>query len=63
MNYKIEGSLRRNKKYFIIFAILWLFTAIVLIVPITVGYNEAITQHDAGIGIATFVEPIKNPFK
>ena len=44
MNYKVEGAIRRNKKYFIIFAILWLFIAIVLIVPITLGYNTAITQ-------------------
>lgn len=63
MNYKVEGALRRNKKYFIIFGILWLFIAIVLIVPITVGYNTAITQHDGGMGIATFVETMKNPLQ
>ena len=62
MNYKVEGAIRRNKKYFIIFAILWLFIAIVLIVPITLGYNTAITQ-DGSTGIATFVEAMKNPFK
>ena len=62
MHYKVEGALRRNKKYFIIFAILWLFIAIVLIVPITLGYNIA-TQQDGGAGMAAFVEAIKNPFK
>ena len=62
MNYKVEGAIRRNKKYFIIFAILWLFIAIVLIVPITLGYNIA-TQQDGGAGMAAFVEAIKNPFK
>ena len=62
MNYKVEGAIRRNKKYFIIFAILWLFIAIVLIVPITLGYNTAITQ-DGSTGIATFVDAMKNPFK
>ena len=62
MNYKVEGALRRNKKYFIIFAILWLFIAIVLIVPITLGYNTAITQSGTE-GISVFVEGIQNPFK
>ena len=61
MNYKVEGAIRRNKKYFIIFAILWLFIAIVLIVPITVGYNTAVTQNGTE-GISKFVETITNPF-
>ena len=62
MNYKVEGAIRRNKKYFILFAILWLFIAIVLIVPITLGYDVAVTQ-SATEGISAFVEGIKNPFK
>ena len=62
MNYKVEGALRRNKKYFIIFAILWLFIAIVLIVPWTLGVNTISVEKDAGLGIAKFVEAIKNPF-
>ena len=62
MNYKVEGALRRNKKYFIIFAILWLFIAIVLIVPITLGVNTTTVEADLGAGIAKFVEGIKNPF-
>lgn len=40
MNYKLEGAIRRNKKYFIIFGILWLFAAIVLIVPIVLSYMQ-----------------------
>lgn len=62
MNYKVEGALRRNKKYFIIFAILWLFIAIVLIVPITLGYNIMV-QQDTTAGMAAFVNAITNPFK
>ena len=62
MNYKIEGSLRRNKKYFIIFAILWLFIAIVLIVPWTLGVNVTTIEGDLGAGIGKFVETMKNPF-
>jgi len=62
MNYKVEGALRRNKKYFIIFAILWLFVAIVLIVPWTLGVNATTLEGDLGQGIAKFVETIQNPF-
>ncbi len=59
MNYKLEGAIRRNKKYFILFTILWLFTAIVLIVPITLGYNAQVNN---GNGISVFVNAMKNPF-
>ncbi|MBQ2917538.1 MAG: type IV secretory system conjugative DNA transfer family protein [Clostridia bacterium] len=62
MNYKIEGSLRRNKKYFVIFAILWLFIAIVLIVPWTLGVNVTTIEGDLGAGIGKFVDTMKNPF-
>ena len=34
MNYKIQGALKRNKKYFIIFGILWIFLAIVFVAPV-----------------------------
>ena len=61
MNYKAEGALRRNKKYFIIFGILWLFIAIVLIVPITVAWNAVVTE-GATVAISKFVETMKNPF-
>ena len=55
MNYKIEGSLRRNKKYFIIFAILWLFIAIVLIVPFTLGIN-VVEIENGGIPTVSEIE-------
>ena len=62
MNYKVAGAIRRNKKYFILFGILWLFIAIVLFVPITVGYNTAVIQQDGTVGITAFVDAMKNPF-
>ena len=34
MHYKIEGTIRRNKGRFIIFAVLWLFMTIVLVAPL-----------------------------
>lgn len=33
MNYKIEGAIRKNRKNFIIFGILWVFIAIVFVSP------------------------------
>ena len=62
MNYKVEGALRRNKKYFILFGILGLFIAIVLIVPITLAGNTLGVEGDLGNGVAKFVETMKNPF-
>ena len=61
MNYKVEGALRKNKKYFIIFGILWLFIAIVLIVPWTLGVNITTIEKDLGAGISKFVEMLFNP--
>ena len=41
MNYKIEGTIKRNKGRFIIFFVLWLFMAIVLVAPLAYGQNVA----------------------
>lgn len=41
MNYKIEGAFRKNKKTFIFAAILWLFLAIVFVMPIAYGWEVA----------------------
>lgn len=35
MNYKVEGAVRRNKRNFIIFIILWVVLTIVFIMPIS----------------------------
>ena len=34
MNYKIQAALKKNKKNFIIYGILWIFIAIVFVMPI-----------------------------
>ncbi len=60
MNYKVEGAIRKNKKYFILFSILWLFIAIVLIVPLVLSYNMPETE---GSSLGIFVEAMKNPIK
>ena len=63
MNYKVEGAIRRNKKYFILFGILWLFIAIVLIVPIVLAYNMPAPEGSSAGALEIFVEAMKNPFK
>ena len=63
MNYKVEGALRRNKKYFILFGILWLFIAIVLIVPIVAAYNIPAPAGSTFGPMDVFVAAMKNPFK
>lgn len=41
MNYKVQGALRRNKKNFIIFAILWVILSIVFVMPIAYSITNA----------------------
>ena len=40
MNYKVEGALRKTRKYFIIYLVLWLFLVIVFIMPAGVAIKE-----------------------
>ncbi len=41
MHYKIEGTIKRNKGRFIIFAVLWLIMAIVLVAPLACAVHIA----------------------
>jgi len=63
MNYKIEGAIRRNRKNFIIFAILWVFIALVLVSPFAYGSHMAKVNgnFDIEIFIETFTSSITNP--
>ena len=64
MNYKIEGAIRRNRKNFIIFGILWIFIAIVFVSPIAHGSfmaNET-GKFDINVFFTEFVQGIQNPF-
>ncbi len=46
MNYKVEGAIRRNKKNFTIFIILWIILAIVFVMPISYSIaNATINEH------------------
>lgn len=64
MNYKIEGAIKRNKKNFIIFAILWLFIAIVFVAPIIYSWHmaNATGNLDLTIFINTLMPSVTNPF-
>lgn len=64
MNYKIEGAIRRNRKNFIIFAILWIFIAIVFVSPFS--YSSYVAglngKFDLQVFIQTFTSSVTNPF-
>lgn len=54
MNYKIEGAIRRNRTNFIIFAILWIFIAIVFVTPIAHSTFQA--NASGQFNLTTFIE-------
>lgn len=64
MNYKIEGAIRRNKKNFILYIILWSIAAILLIPPF--AYSSFLANAKGSFDLQVFLEnfPISltNPF-
>lgn len=64
MNYKIEGAIRRNRKTFIVCAILWLLLVIVFVAPFSYSSFEA--SVDGKFSLDIFMEQlaanITNPF-
>lgn len=64
MNYKIEGAFRKNKKTFIFAAILWLFLAIVFVMPIAYGWEVASAGEKFSMNTFTMTvgERIAQPF-
>ncbi len=66
MNYKLEGALKRNRKYFIICGILWIFIAIVFVAP--VAYSKFVAGLVDGSEvletfITTFITSIMHPLQ
>ena len=57
MNYKISGAIRRTRKYYIIFAILWVFISIVLVMPLTIGFHPMSLLTYRGISISFEMSP------
>ena len=54
MNYKIEGAIKRNRKNFIIFAILWILIAIVFVSPFS--YSAHVAGLDGKFNLEVFIE-------
>jgi len=50
MGYKIQGAINKSKKYYIIYAILWLFCVIVFVMPAGAGIAEASVGESFDIG-------------
>lgn len=65
MNYKIEGAIRRNRKNFIIFFILWIFIAIVFVSPFAYSsYIAGLEGHfNLDLFFKTFGESIGKPLQ
>ena len=65
MNYKIEGAIRRNRKNFIVFIILWIIFAIVFVAPLAYSIFEA--GQSGGFELQIFVKQfgksITSPFE
>ena len=64
MNYKIEGAIKRNRKNFVIYAILWVVIAIVFVSPFS--YSAHVAGLDGEFNLEIFItkfgESITNPF-
>jgi len=61
---RISETLRKNKKNFVIYAILWLIAVIVFVMPISVGIVEATTKGELDLWNCTSIslEYIQQPF-
>lgn len=64
MNYKIQGAIRRNRKNFIICAILWVFLTIVFVAPFSYSAFQAKQggSFDGTIFIKSIGQNFTHPF-
>ena len=54
MNYKLEGALKKNRKYFIVFGIIWVAIAILFVSPFS--YSAHIAGLNGNFSLETFIE-------
>lgn len=54
MNYKIEGAIKKNRKNFIVYIVLWIFIAIVLVSPFC--YSSHVAGQNGGFDTVAFLE-------
>ena len=64
MGYKIQVAIKKTRKYFIIYAILWLFMVIVFIMPAGAAAKEAVINGSFNFGefLGKFGEYAMQPF-
>ena len=64
MGYKVQGAINKSKKYYIIYAILWLILVIVFIMPVGAGIAEASVGENFEIGkfLSNTFKYISEPF-
>ena len=64
MNYKVEGAIKKTRKYIIIYAVLWLFLVIVFIMPasVAIAENNINDNFDFGKTLVTFSSYALKPF-
>lgn len=64
MNYKVEGALKKSRKYFIIYTILWLFLVIVFIMPVGAAIKDATVNNTFNFGnfMTKFGNYVTQPF-
>ena len=64
MNYKLEGAIRRNRKNFIVFGIIWIAIAILFVSPFS--YSKHLAGLDGNFNLEVFIETfgtsVTNPF-
>ncbi len=61
MNYKVSGAVRRSKKYYIIYGVIWFLLAFLLIPAAVYGYAIATRWNDGTRAISEFANAVKNP--
>ena len=44
MNYKVQGIIRRNKKYLVLFLVLWFVLTVVLVMPLAYSIKNSIVN-------------------
>ncbi len=60
MNYKIKGAIKRNKKNFIVFILLWILIAILFVSPF--AYSSYVAGLQGKMDLQVFFETLGNSF-
>lgn len=65
MNYKISGALRKSKKYFIIYAVVWILMALLLTPALTYGYHisQIPASNAFNKAVEEFARTLTNPIE